>query len=96
MAEKTVKNNVEEVKEEEKPDIDITDGEKYRLWRMRLMLAGRIALGVGCAAAVGLIAYNLGKGTGRYDCLEEIYKNFPDVRDALTAIDPAFFTTVVV
>ncbi len=87
----------QEVQEEEKVvEPELTDAEKYRIWRMRLMIVGRIALGLGCAAAVGIIMYNLGKGTGKYDCLEHIYKNFPDVREAITAIDPAFFTIIAV
>lgn len=91
MAEDTVKN--EEVKEEEPKTI--SDGDKYRQLRAKLMLAGRIALGVGCVAAAGLVAYHIGKGTGWTQCLEKIATDFPDVRDALTAIDPTFFAALV-
>lgn len=75
----------EEKKEEKKEMID----------KRTAIVVGRFLLGAGLLTAGSLIAYNIGKGHGSDAAYVEVYKKFPEIREALKELDPTFFASIV-
>lgn len=73
---------------------DLSNGEKYLQLKEIAKNAGLFLIGGVIGAGAVYAAYKIGKSAGAYDTIEEIYTNFPEARDALIKIDPAFFTTI--
>ena len=86
MAEDVKKEEKEEKKEEKK---------EMMIDKRTAIIVGRLMLGAGLLTAGGLVAYNIGKGRGSDAAYTEVYRKFPEIREALSELDPAFFASIV-
>lgn len=78
-------------KEEEKKD----EKKEMKLDKRKAIIAGRFLVGAGLLTSAGFLAYNIGKGHGHDNAYAEVYKKFPEIREALKELDPAFFASIV-
>ena len=80
--------------EKKQEKVEMTDAEKFRLWRKRAIIGGRVVAITAGLAGAAFIGYRIGHDHGYNGALEEVYKQLPEVRESLTTLDPAFFASI--
>jgi hypothetical protein len=85
----------EDVKKEEEKKEEKKEKKELKLDKRKAVIVGRFLLGAGLLTSVGFAAYSIGKGHGSDSAYADVYRKFPEIREALKEIDPAFFASIV-
>lgn len=84
----------EKTEEKKRTYKDFDDAEKYQFWKTNLKKVGKTIVFGTISIGAGFAIYKAGQYAGAYDLAEKIYNEFPEVRDQIMKLDPAFFTTI--
>ena len=80
--------------EKEEKTTEVNEKKNLEVAKQIGIIAGRTLLVGGVIAGVGFACYSIGKGHGNDAAYEVVYKTFPEIREKLTELDPAFFAKI--